>query len=247
MTCDVERLQKILARAGIASRRKCEEYITAGRVTVDGEVVRELGVKVDPSKSVVRCDGERVQAESALYFLVNKPAGVVCSNSAEGGRQRVVDIVAGVEQRLFTVGRLDAESEGLVIVTNDGELANRLAHPRYGIPKVYLAEVDGALSDEELSRLKKGVHLAEGVVRLDEISVHRLGRDRSRVKVVLREGLNREIRRAFAAVGRPVRRLRRVAIGRVSDEGLKPGAYRKLLAKELAALREDAGLGGKSQ
>ena len=239
----MERLQKILARAGVASRRKCEEYITTGRVSVDGRVVRELGVKADAAKSVIRCDGERVRAELLLYFLVNKPPGVVCSNSTEGGRQRVVDLIAGVEQRLFTVGRLDVESEGLVIVTNDGELANRLAHPRYGIAKVYLVDIDGALSDENVARLKKGVHIAEGVVRFSEVGVRRLSRSRSRVRVVLREGLNREIRRAFAAIGRKrVQRLRRVAIGRLSDDGLRPGAYRKLSAGELDVLREDSGL-----
>ena len=240
---EVERLQKILARAGIASRRKCEEYITTGRVTVDGAVVRELGVKVDPAQSEVRCDGERVRAEPPVYFLVNKPSGFVCSNSADGERGRVVDLVRGIDQRLFTVGRLDVDSEGLVIVTNDGEFANRLAHPRYGVQKVYLADIDGApLSDAEIAKLKRGVHLAEGIVRFSGVSVRRLGRERSCVRVALREGMNREIRRAFAALGRPVRRLRRIAIGRLSDPELESGAYRKLSAAEFAMLHEDTGL-----
>ena len=238
----MERLQKILARAGVASRRKCEAFIAAGRVTVDGAVVRELGAKADPARHEIRCDGERIRPEKPLYFLVNKPRGMVCSRAADGGHRRVADLFGGIEQRLFTVGRLDADSDGLLLVTNDGELANRLAHPRYGVRKVYEAEVDGVLSAEAAGRLKKGVHLSDGLVRFDTVTARAAGRGRSRVRVVLRRGLNREIRRAFAAVGHRVRRLRRVAIGELSDPALRPGAYRKLSAGELAMLREDAGL-----
>lgn len=236
----IERLQKILARAGVAARRKCEEYITAGRVSVDGKVVRELGAKADASKNIVCCDGERVKAEPQLYFLMNKPRNVVCSNAPEGGRTRVIDLIPGVEQRLFTVGRLDVDSEGLIIVTNDGELANRLAHPRYETEKVYQVEIDGVLTPADIAKLRKGVHLAEGVVRFEQVSSKHVGRERSLVKVVIRQGLNREIRRAFAATGHRVRRLRRVAIGRISDADLRPGAYRKLSEKELAMLRQES-------
>jgi len=234
----MERLQKILASAGIASRRKCEELITAGRVTVDGAVVRELGTKADAATSDIRCDGERVRPDRPLYFLVNKPRGLVCSNAPERGRARVVDLVRGVEQRLFTVGRLDVDSEGLVIVTNDGALANRLAHPRYEVPKVYVVEIDGSLTPEEVRKLKKGVYMANGVARFDEVSTRPAGRNRSGVRVVLRQGLNREVRRAFAALGHRVRRLRRVAIGRLTDDSLEPGEYRKLTARDLAALTD---------
>jgi len=239
MSGEMERLQKILAKAGIASRRKCEELITAGRVTIDGTVVRELGTKADPATSLIRCDGERIKTEAPLHFLVNKPRGLVCSNAPEGGRNSVVGLIHGVEQRLFTVGWLDVDSEGLVIVTNDGALANRLAHPRYGVAKVYAVEIDGALTAESLAKLKKGVYLAEGVVRFDEVSSRPAGR-RSSVRVVIRQGLNREIRRAFAALGHRVRGLRRTAIGRLTDSDLQPGAYRKLTAEELAMLGEDA-------
>jgi len=238
----MERLQKVLARAGIASRRKCEEYIVAGRVTVDGKVVRELGTKVDPRRSEIRCDGARLKAQPFIYFLVNKPQGVICSNASEAGRTRLVDLVGSVEQGLFTVGRLDVESEGLILLTNDGELANRLAHPRYEVPKVYVVDIDGALADEQLARLKKGVHLAEAVVRFDEVTVEGGGRDRSRLRVVVHQGVNREVRRAFAALGHEVRRLRRVAIGGLSDPDLRPGAYRQLSARELADLRRSVGL-----
>jgi 23S rRNA pseudouridine2605 synthase len=235
----MERLQKILARAGVASRRKCEELIVAGRVTVDGAVVRELGTKADAAASTIRCDGERIKAETPMHFLVNKPRGLVCSNVPEGGRPRVVDLIQGVEQRLFTVGRLDVESEGLVIVTNDGALANRLAHPRYGVAKTYVVDVDGTLTPEEIAKLKKGVYLAEGAVRFDDISSRSAGRGKSSVRVIIRQGLNREIRRAFAALGHRVRRLRRIAIGPLTDADLQPGSHRKLTADELAALDHD--------
>ncbi len=237
----MERLQKVLARAGIASRRKSEEYILAGRVTVDGKVVRELGTKVDPAVQDIRCDGQRLRPEPKLYFVVNKPRGMVCSNVSEGGRPRVIDLFPGVEQRLFTVGRLDVESEGLLIVTNDGEFANRLMHPRYGVRREYMVEIDGVLSDEGRAKLLKGVHLAEGPVRFETVESKAFGRERSEVRVVIRQGVNREIRRAFARVGCRVRRLRRVAIGRLSAPELRPGAFRKLRPAELAMLREDAG------
>ena len=237
----MERLQKVLAQAGIASRRKCEEYITAGRVSIDGSVVRELGVKVDPLQSIIRVDGQRLKAEPPLYLLVNKPRGVLSSDAPEEGHPRVVDLVRGIEQRLFLVGRLDLDSEGLIILTNDGALANRLAHPRYEVPKTYAVEIDGSLAPEEIDRMQKGVHLAEGAVRFEEVRVRRAGRERSSVLVVLRHGMNREIRRVFARLGHPVRRLRRVAIGRLSDPALEPGDYRKLTPREVEVLRHDAG------
>lgn len=239
-----ERLQKILARAGVASRRKCEEYITTGRVTVDGKVVRELGAKADPGTSVVRCDGQRIKPEQKLYLLVNKPRGAVSTNAIENDRLRVVDLVPSTEQRLFTVGRLDADSEGLIILTNDGEFANRLAHPRYEVPKTYLVDVDGVLSHDQFAKLKSGVHIAEGVVRFDEVAAKPISRERSVVTVVLRHGMNREIRRAFARMELKVRRLRRTAIGRLTDD-LPAGGYRRLAEHEIQMLREDAGLGAK--
>jgi len=236
----MERLQKILARAGIASRRKCEELILAGRVTVDGTVMRELGCKADPDANVVRCDGEIVRPETALHVLLNKPRGFVCSNTREGGHPRVIDLVGAAQQRLFTVGRLDVDSEGLVIATNDGDLANRLAHPRYGVSKTYIVDVSSTITSDDIAKLRKGVHLAEGMVRFDEVHVGALGRGGSRVRIVIRHGLNREIRRVFAALGHKVRRLRRIAIGSVSDDDLKPGAHRKLTPGELKRLQTEA-------
>ncbi|MFW6157869.1 MAG: pseudouridine synthase [Planctomycetota bacterium] len=240
----MDRLQKVLARAGVASRRKCEEYISAGRVAVDGEVVRQLGTKVDPAIQVITCDGERVRPESLIHLLLHKPAGVVCSSEPDGGHTPITELVRGIEQRLFTVGRLDADSEGLVLLTNDGELANRLTHPRYQVPKTYEVELDGRLSPRQIARLKEGVRLPDGVAQFDEIRVQKSREGRLRAHIVLHQGLNREIRRAFGAVGRGVIRLRRVAIGRLTAPDLRPGAHRKLTRQELATVREDAGLRG---
>jgi 23S rRNA pseudouridine2605 synthase len=243
----MERLQKILAGAGVASRRKCEEFIVAGRVTVDGKVVRELGAKADAETSDIRLDGERVKAEKRLYYLVNKPRGMLCTNARSSDRPRVVDLFDAVEQRLFTVGRLDADSEGLLIVTNDGAFANRLAHPRYGVARTYIVDVDGQITREDAEKLKKGIHIAEGRVQFSAIKVRSAGRERSVAQITLHQGMNREIRRALAALGYRVRRLRRVAIGSLSDNLLKPGAFRRLTNEELEMLRRDAGLGTESR
>ena len=237
----MERLQKILARAGVASRRKCEEYITAGRVTVDGKVVRELGAKADPETSIVRFDGEPIKPEKRLYYLVNKPRGMICTNATDTGKPRVIDLLGSVEQRLFTVGRLDVDSEGLLIVTNDGDFANRLAHPRYGVARTYAVELDGTVTAETLAKLRKGVRLAEGRVRFSEVSARSAGRGRTQARVVLHQGMNREIRRAFAALGHRVRRLRRVAISSLSDSRLKAGASRRLKPDELEMLLGSTG------
>jgi pseudouridine synthase len=234
----MERLQKILARAGIASRRKCEELIAAGRVTVDGAVVRELGSKADPAENDIRCDGQPVKPEPFVYYLVNKPRGMECTHGETGGgRPSVFELFAGVAQRLFAVGRLDADSEGLLIVTNDGAFANRVAHPRYEVPKTYEVTLDAVPTPEQVAELRRGVYLAEGKVRFAEVRVRRLGRDRAVARVVLKEGLNREIRRAFAALGLKVRRLRRTAIGGIEDRRLRSGGRRKLSRQEIDQLR----------
>lgn len=238
----MERLQKVLARAGVASRRKSEEYITTGRVKVDGEVIRELGTKVDPESQVITCDGERVRPEPLIYLLLNKPTGVVCSTEPDGGHTPISALVRNIEQRVFPVGRLDEDSEGLILLTNDGRLANRLAHPRYEVPKTYEVDIDGPLSQRQAKALKSGVRLSDGVARFDSLDVEPAGGGRYRARVVLHQGLNREIRRAFSALGRRVLRLRRVAIGRLEADDLRPGDCRKLRAYELALIREDAGL-----
>ncbi len=243
----LERLQKILARAGVGSRRACEELVAEGRVTVDGETVAELGAKADPETQDVRLDGRRLRMEPHEYWLLNKPKGVVCTNRDPAGRRRAVDLVPGTKARLFPVGRLDADSKGLVLLTNDGELANRLAHPRYEVPKTYLATVSGKVTPEDVQALRRGVYLAEGKARAARIRLLKKGHNRSRLEITLREGRNRQIRRMLARLGHPVRDLVRTRVGRLSLRGLGSGRSRPLTPKEvkyltaLAEGREDEG------
>lgn len=231
-----ERLQKVLARAGFGSRRQCESLIAQGRVTVDGRVVDQPGLRVDSSGQKIAVDGERVRSERLVYYLLNKPRGVLSTNYDPSGRPRVIDLVGRVSQRLFSVGRLDKESEGLLLLTNDGELANRLAHPKYCVPKTYVVQVAGCPKASELAQIRRGVHLAGG--RVAPESVRRIGtQGRSTfLQIVLSEGQNREIRRMLARLGQKVMRLRRVRIGPLADPGLKSGQFRKLRLDEIRAL-----------
>lgn len=236
-----QRLQKVLAAAGIGSRRQCEELIRTGRVEVDCRVVTELGVRVDPRRQEIRVDGQVVRQPARLYVAVHKPEGVVCTHRDPAGRPRVIDLVPTAEnQRLFPVGRLDLHSEGLILLTNDGELANRLAHPRYGVEKTYRAVVAGSPSQEVLDRLLRGVHLAEGVARASRIAVKRRLARSTILEITLREGKNREIRRIFAGVGHKVLRLLRLSVGPVRLGKLRPGQWRPLTPQEITALRKAA-------
>lgn len=237
-----ERLQKVLAAAGIGSRRQCEELIRTGRVEVDRRVVTELGVRVDPQRQEIRVDGQIVRHPTRVYLAVHKPDGVVCTHRDPSGRPRVIDLVPTLHgQRLFPVGRLDLHSEGLILVTNDGELANRLAHPRYEVEKTYRAVVAGSPSQEIIDRLLRGVHLAEGVARASRIVVKKRLTQSTILEITLREGKNREIRRIFARVGHKVLRLLRLSVGPVRLGKLRPGAWRRLTPEEVAALRKAAG------
>lgn len=234
---EAERLQKVLASAGIGSRRQCEELIRTGRIEVDGQVVTEQGVRVDPFRQEVRVDGQAVAQSNRVYYAVNKPAGVVTTNLDPSGRPRVVDLIPGDRNRLFPVGRLDLYSEGLILVTNDGELANRLTHPRFGITKTYRVQVAGDPSEEVLNKLRRGVHLAEGVAKVDRLIVkHRHGKS-STLEMDLSEGKNREIRRILAQVGHKVLRLLRTAVGPIRLGRLAPGEHRRLTRAEIDALR----------
>jgi len=232
-----ERLQKVLARAGLGSRRHCEELIVQGRVQVDRQVVTELGVRVDANQQEIRVDGEPIQLPGLVYFIVNKPQGVVCTHRDPAGRARVIDLLPATRERLFTVGRLDRMSEGLLLVTNDGPLANLLAHPRYGVPKTYLVQVAGKPEPESLQRLRQGVRLAEGVARCSSIRWLRHHKNSTLLEIVLTEGKNREIRRVLAKVGHKVMWLKRIALGPLRLGNLAPGAYRRLRDDELRQLR----------
>jgi 23S rRNA pseudouridine2605 synthase len=231
------RLQKVLASAGVASRRAAEELIAAGRVTVNGSPV-QLGARVDPSRDIVRVDGERVAANpAATYLAVNKPVGMLSAMRTERGQPCVGDVVAGrAGGGLHHVGRLDVDTEGLLLVTTDGELSHRLTHPRYEVPKTYLVEVDGTIGRSVGRRLRAGVDLEDGPAAVDAFRLVDSAPDRSLVEVVLHEGRNRIVRRMFDAVDHPVRRLVRTAVGPVQLGELRPGRVRHLQPPEVAAL-----------
>jgi 23S rRNA pseudouridine2605 synthase len=233
----LERLQKLLARAGLGSRRACEQIILDGRVTVDGRPVTELGAKADLQVQDVRVNGQRIRPERPEYWILNKPKGVVCTNLDPSGRRRPIDLMRQTTARLFAIGRLDADSKGLLLMTNDGEFANRLAHPRYEVPKTYVATVAGDLGKGDLRRLIRGVWLAEGRTRPAEVRLLKRARSRSVVEVTIREGRNRQIRRVLAKLGHNVRELVRTRIGRISLRGLSVGQSRRLTQEELEYLR----------
>jgi 23S rRNA pseudouridine2605 synthase len=230
-----ERLQKVLAAAGVGSRRDCEELIKEGRVSVDRQVVTELGTRVDPTRQEIRVDGEALRQPQRLYYVVNKPIGVVTTSDDPSGRTRVIDLVP-TEERVFAVGRLDRSSEGLILVTNDGEFANRITHPRYGVEKTYAVRVAGAADPKQLARLKKGVHLAEGFAKAQAITVKKKHGRSTDLVIVLNEGRNREIRRILARVGHKVLALKRVAVGPVKLADLPVGGWRRLMPAEVEQL-----------
>jgi len=237
------RLQKVLAHAGHGSRRACEELIAAGRVEVDGRIVREQGVRVDPDQAVIRVDGTRVTtAQGLVYLVLNKPRGVVSTMSDPEGRPNLGDYVEDRHERLFHVGRLDFETEGLVLLTNDGELAHRLSHPSYGVEKTYLAEVSAPVPRDLGARLRKGVELADGPVAVDRFRLVSTAAGRAMIEVVLHEGRKHVVRRLLAEVGHPVHRLVRTKIGPVSVGHLKPGRLRHLTRGEVGKLFTIAGL-----
>jgi 23S rRNA pseudouridine2605 synthase len=221
----------------LGSRRQCEELIEQGRVEVDRRVVVELGTRVDPAAQEIRVDGALLHVRRHVYYALNKPEGVLCTNNDPSGRTRAVDLVPSDAGRLFSVGRLDLNSEGLILLTNDGELANHLTHPRYGIEKTYRVLVAGEATVEELEQLRRGIHLAEGVARVARVRVVQKQRQSSVLEMVLTEGHNREIRRVLARLGHKVMRLTRVAIGPLRLGKLKPGEFRRLFPEEVSQLQ----------
>jgi 23S rRNA pseudouridine2605 synthase len=236
----LERLQKVLAHAGLGSRRACEELILQGRVSVDGTVIRALGTRVDPARARITVDGEPIKLESIVYYAVNKPKGYVSTDFDPAGRPRVVDLLPEIPQRVYTVGRLDEDSTGLMILTNDGELANRLAHPRYGVEKLYRALVAGNPSREMLAKLTQGVWLSDGKVRAKRARfVGRQGQA-TLLELVLAEGKKREIRRMLSKLGHKVMSLNRIAVGPISLKGLSVGNCRPLTRHEVDLLQKVA-------
>lgn len=231
------RLQKVLAQAGVGSRRRCEELMATGRVEVNGEVVTQMGVRVDPLADVVRVDGRRIPPPSDhVYLVLNKPRGVVSSMADEQGRRDLTEFVAGREERLFHVGRLDTDTSGLLLLTNDGDLAHRLAHPSFEITKTYVALVEGAVGDAVGRSLRAGVDLDDGAASVDRFVVKDRGRGRSLVELDLHMGRNRIVRRLLDAVGHPVVELTRTSFGPVRLGGLAVGRSRELSREELGDL-----------
>ena len=238
-----ERLQKILSSAGVASRRAAEEMIRAGRVAVDGVVVTELGSKYEAMRHVITVDGKRVQEhEKRYYILLNKPRGYLSTVRDDRGRKTVLDLLPDFPVRLYPVGRLDADTEGLLLITNDGTLTQGLLHPRYEIDKVYHAEVMGEVTAEGLEQLRRGVLLEDGRTAPARLRVLRAEDGRTVVETIIHEGRNRQVRRMFAAIGCRVMTLRRVRFAQLTLRGLACGAYRHLTAEEIQKLRVVAGV-----
>jgi len=233
----IERLHKVLAQTGLGSRRMCETLINSGRISINGKRITKTGHMVDPAKIEIMCDGEPVKKQKKVYYLLNKPKGFVCTNAKTSKDPRAIDFLRQVEQRIYTIGRLDKNSEGLILLTNDGELANLLTHPRYGIEKTYRVEVKGRITDNAIQILKKGVWISHGKASPTGIKVVRRRHRSSTLEIVLREGKNREIRRILAKVSHPVISLKRIKIGFLKDDlSLKTGRYRKLTDTEIKRL-----------
>lgn len=242
-TEDGVRLQKVLARAGLGSRRACEVIIAKGRVTVDGAIVRELGTRVDPATARIHVDGRRIVLDpTTVTFALNKPRGVVSTFDDPQGRDTLTPWVEGRRDHLVHVGRLDQDTEGLLLLTSDGELAHRLTHPSYEVPKTYVATVQGEVTGALRQTLLEGIELDDGPVRADEFRIKGVNADRSMIEITLHEGRNRIVRRTMEAVGHPVTRLTRTRVGSVRLGNLKRGDMRPVEGRELGELMAGVGL-----
>ena len=232
-----QRLQKVLAAAGIDSRRKCEELILSGEVRVNRKVVDELPAFADPETDVITVYGKKIRAAQKVYFLLNKPKGVICTNSDPRGRKKAIDLIH-TNDRIFCVGRLDADTTGLIILTNDSELTNRLTHPRYGIAKTYVVRIKGEIAGEQVEKLKKGIWLAEGKTGRASVKILKRRHNESSIEISIRQGLNRQVRRMLAKIGLPVKSLSRTRVGKLTVRGLGVGKFRTLTRAEVAYLKK---------
>ena len=229
------RLQKVLASVGFGSRRQCEELIEQGRVEVNGTVAK-LGSKVDPMRAEIKVDGERLKSAKPAYLALYKPKGYLCTDSDQQGRARTIELVPESFGRLFLIGRLDKDSEGLILLTNDGALSERLTHPKYGVPKVYRVQVAGEFKEESTRQLREGVYLAEGFAKVDNIVIKGRYKQSTILEMTLTEGMNREVRRLLARIGHKVLTLIRIAVGPVKLGKMTPGEWRKLTQSEVERL-----------
>jgi len=243
----LERLQKVLAEAGVASRRKSEEMIRAGRVEVNGQIVRDMGVKVDPKQDAIKVDGRPIRQEKKVYVLFNKPKGVITSASDPEGRKTVASFFTNIRERIYPVGRLDYDTEGLLLLTNDGEFAHLLTHPKHHVPRTYLATVKGVPHGTKLDKLRSGIELEDGMTSPAEAEYYDIDLDKNEaiIQVTIYEGRNRQVRRMFEAIGHPVQKLKRIKFGPILLAGLPRGKYRHLTAEEIKELRAAALEAGK--
>ena len=232
------RLHVLLARCGVGSRRHCEELIESGRVTVDGEPVSEQGLRVNPDRQRIEVDFEPLRPDRHAYYMVNKPKGVLCTNADPDGRKRVIDLFPATAGRLFPIGRLDENSVGLILVTNDGELSHRLAHPKFRVPKVYQVHVAGVPSPETLKKMQEGMYFSDGRFKADRVKKIKTRGKSTILEMTLSEGRNREIRRLLARVGHKVMKLERVQFGPLKMRGVAPGQYRALTKNEVELLQK---------
>lgn len=232
-----QRLQKVLAAAGVDSRRRCEQLIRNGLVQVNGKVVNKLPAFADPEREVITVDGKKIRPIRKVYFLLHKPRGVICTNYDPRGRKKAIDLVP-TRQRIFCAGRLDADTSGVIILTNDSELANRLTHPRYRLAKTYVVTVKGQITGQQVERLKKGVWLAEGKTGRAAVKILKRSHQESLLEITIRQGLNRQVRRMLAKVGLAVKVLKRTRIGRLTVRGLGVGRFRALTEAEVAYLKK---------
>ncbi|MFZ3172177.1 MAG: pseudouridine synthase [Carboxydocellales bacterium] len=239
----MERLQKYLAHAGVASRRYCEELILQGKVAVNGQVVLELGTKVNPLEDTVTVDGKPVSPnQQSIYILLYKPGGYVSTVKDPEGRKTVIDLLSGQKQRVYPVGRLDYDTEGLILLTNDGELTHALTHPSRQVDKTYLAVVQGIPSANELEQLRRGILLTDGITAPAQVSLIKSAGLKTWLEITIHEGRNRQVRRMFEQIGYPVLFLKRIRLGFLTLQGLTVGKYRLLRPQEVAELRSLAGI-----
>ncbi len=225
-----------MAAWGVASRRACEDLIEEGCVRVNREVVDQLPAFVDPERDVITVNGRRIKPADKVYFLLNKPKGYICTNSDPYGRKKAIDLVE-TSERVFCVGRLDVDTSGLILITNDSELSNRLTHPRYEIPKTYEVRLKERLDADDIDKLKKGVWLAEGKTNRAKVSVLKRGGNETFLEIVIQQGLNRQIRRMFARIGYKVKGLKRLKIGNISIKGIPIGGHKKLTQSQVNYLK----------
>lgn len=232
-----ERLQKLISRAGLMSRREAENFIVAGRVTVDGKVVNTLGARADVDKNKICVDGKELTFDvEKIYLLLNKPEGFLSTAKDKRGRATVLDLVKDISARVYPCGRLDQNSSGLILMTNDGELMNALLHPKFKVPKTYRVKVDGELTEEKISQLCNGIELEDGLTAPAEINLLTVEKNSATLEITIREGRNRQIRRMLAAVGCDVKKLTRIKFANLTLDGVKVGKYRRLTSKEIKSL-----------